>query len=202
MVIGFCGFINSGKGTVGDLLEQRGFKKDSFAAPLKDAVACIFNWPREMLEGDTEVSRNWRETPDTFWSEKFGRPFSPRLALQLMGTEAGRNIFHKDIWVISMFNRVRNRNIVITDVRFKNEIDYIQKNGGHVVRIKRGPEPYWYNDALLAHRGLAKASSIMSQIHPSEWDWIGCDFDYVIDNDGDIQDLDNKIDLMLKYLRA
>lgn len=202
MILGIVGFIGAGKGTVGDLLEQRGFKKDSFAAPLKDAVSCIFNWPREMLEGDTEVSRNWRETPDTFWSEKFGKPFSPRLALQLMGTEAGRNIFHKDIWVISMFNRVKNRNIVITDVRFKNEIEYIQKNGGYVVRVKRGPEPYWYNDALLAYKGLAKISSSMAQIHPSEWDWIGCNFDYVIENDGDIQDLDNKIDLMLKALRG
>jgi hypothetical protein len=201
MILGIVGFIGAGKGTVGDLLDQRGFKKDSFAAPLKDAVSCIFNWPREMLEGDTEVSRNWREIPDSFWSEKFGKSFSPRLALQLMGTEAGRNVFHKDIWVISMFNRAKNRNIVITDVRFKNEIEYIQKNGGHVVRIKRGPEPFWYNKALNCNRGLDNEMLKMN-IHSSEWDWIGCDFDYVIDNDGDLQDLDNKIDLMLKHFRG
>lgn len=201
MIIGIVGFIGSGKGTVGDLLEQRGFKKDSFAAPLKDAVSFIFNWPREMLEGDTEVSRKWREAPDPFWSEKFDRPFSPRLALQLMGTEAGRDVFHKDLWVISMFNRAKDRNIAITDVRFKNEIEYIQKHDGYVVRVRRGPEPIWYNAALSANKGLVNEMH-RYKIHPSEWDWIGCDFDYVIENDGDIQDLDNKIELMLKHFRG
>ena len=122
MIIGLVGFIGSGKGTVGEILEQKGFVKDSFAKPLKDACSVIFGWPREMLEGDTEVSRKWREEPDVFWSEKFGKTFSPRLALQLMGTEAGRNVFHKDIWVTSLLNRSKGKDVVVTDVRFKNEI--------------------------------------------------------------------------------
>lgn len=204
MILGIVGFIGSGKGTVGDLLEQKGFKKDSFAAPLKDAVSCIFNWPRELLEGDTEVSRNWRETPDLFWSEKFERLFSPRLALQLMGTEAGRNIFHEDVWVLAMINRVKNSNVVITDVRFKNEIQYIQNNGGHVIRIKRGPEPNWFNLAVRANSGLDvyREQMLGLKIHPSEWDWIGCEFDYTIENDDDIQCLDKKVGLMLKQFRG
>ena len=41
MLIGVVGFIGSGKGTVGDLLEQKGFVKDSFAKPLKDACAAL-----------------------------------------------------------------------------------------------------------------------------------------------------------------
>jgi hypothetical protein len=212
MLIGIVGFIGSGKGTVGDILESKGFVKDSFAKPLKDAVSVMFGWPRNLLEGDTEVSRKWREEPDAYWSEQFQKQFTPRLALQLMGTEAGRNVFHKDIWVISLLNRARGKDVVVTDVRFKNEIDYIQKNGGIVVRVIRGEEPVWYNTALIQnstdiekHWLLEDEHELMEQkfpdIHSSEWDWIGCDFNYTINNDGTLQDLGNKIEEMLHKLK-
>ena len=209
MIIGLVGFIGSGKGTVGDILEQKGFVKDSFAKPLKDACAVIFGWPREMLEGDTEVSRKWREEPDAFWSEKFGKTFSPRLALQLMGTEAGRNVFHKDVWVTSLLNRANGKDVVVTDVRFKNEIKFIQDNGGIVIRVRRGEEPEWYEAAESYNRGpkrnmnysLSKAKMTTVQIHQSEWDWIGSEFDYVIENDGTINDLGNKVNELLQFIK-
>jgi len=203
MIIGLVGFIGSGKGTVGDILEQKGFIKDSFAKPLKDACSVIFGWPREMLEGDTEVSRKWREEPDVYWSEKFGKSFSPRLALQLMGTEAGRNVFHEDIWVISLLNRSKGKDVVVTDVRFQNEIKYIQDNGGIVIRVKRGEEPEWYNLALDANQGFSSAQMGMRDkgIHQSETNWIGSDFDYVIENDGTITDLGNKVNELLQFIR-
>jgi hypothetical protein len=203
MIIGLVGFIGSGKGTVGDILEQKGFVKDSFAKPLKDACSVIFGWPREMLEGDTEVSRKWREEPDVYWSEKFGREFSPRLALQLMGTEAGRNVFHEDVWVISLLNRSKGKDVVVTDVRFQNEIKYIQDNGGVVIRVKRGEEPEWYDLALDANRGFSSAQMGMRDkgIHQSETDWIGSEFDYVIENDGTITDLGNKVNELLQFIR-
>jgi len=206
MLIGIVGFIGSGKGTVGDILERKGYIKDSFAKPLKDAVSCMFGWPRELLEGDTEVSRNWREEPDHYWSEKFGRQFTPREALQLMGTEAGRNVFHQDLWVISLLNRAKGKDVVVTDVRFKNEIDYIQKNNGYVVRIIRGAEPEWYNTALeintLHHSQYTqKHYALQDEVHRSEWDWIGSKFDYTILNNGSIQDLGNAIEAMLQSLK-
>ena len=199
MIVGLVGFIGSGKGTVGDILEQKGFIKDSFAKPLKDACSVMFGWPREMLEGDTEVSRKWREEPDQYWSEKFGHEFSPRLALQLMGTEAGRNVFHQDIWVISLLNRARGKDVVVTDVRFKNEIKYIQDNGGIVIRIKRGEEPEWYQLAEDANHGFGSAQMGMRDkgIHQSEWDWIGSDFDMVIENNSTIDDLGKQVDELL-----
>jgi len=203
MIIGLVGFIGSGKGTVGDLLVEQGFIKDSFAKPLKDAVAVMFGWPRELLEGDTEVSRSWREKSDSYWSEKFGYEFTPRLALQLMGTEAGRNVFHADLWVISLLNRAKNKDVVVTDVRFQNEIKYIQDNGGVVVRVKRGPEHEWYSLAEDANQGFSSAIMGMSDkgIHKSEWDWIGSEFNYVIDNKGTLQDLGNEVKSMLQFFR-
>ena len=202
-IIGLVGFISSGKGTVGDLLESKGFYKDSFATPLKDACSVMFGWPRELLEGDTEVSRSWREQQDSFWTEKFGYSFSPRLALQLMGTEAGRDVCHKDIWVISLLNRAKNKDVVVTDVRFQNEIKYIQDNGGVVVRIKRGSEPEWYSLAEDANQGFSSAIMGMADkgIHKSEWDWIGSEFNYVIENNRTVQDLGNEVKSMLQFFR-
>ena len=201
MIIGLVGFIGSGKGAVGDLLVEKGFHRDSFAAPLKDACSIIFGWPRELLEGDTEVSRKWREEKDAFWSEKFGKDFSPRLALQLMGTEAGRDVFHPDIWVISLLNRAKGRDIVVTDVRFRNEIAHIQNNGGIIIRIRRGVEPHWYNAFELYNNDPVTYCKPNVDIHSSETDWIGCDYDYLIENNGTIEDLGRKLDDVLKSIR-
>lgn len=192
MLIGLIGFMGSGKGTVGDILQNEfGYEQDSFARPLKDAVAAIFGWDRQLLEGATPASRLWREVPDPFWSEKFGYPFTPRLALQRMGTEAGRNVFHNDIWVISLLQRSQHKNVVVTDVRFKNEVEALRKNQGILIRIRRGPNPDWYHTALCANRGNSAAEEEMKQlgIHQSEWDWIGCDVHHTIYNDGTLADL-------------
>ena len=202
MIIGLVGFIGSGKGTVGDILEQKGFIKDSFAKPLKDACAVMFGWSRELLEGDTEMSRKWREEPDSYWSEKFGREFTPREALQKMGTEAGRDVFHKDIWVISLLNRAKGKDVVVTDVRFQNEIEYIQGNGGIVIRVKRGENPAWFS--LLDKIKLETERTKFMQhehIHKSEWDWVGCEFNYTIANNGTIQDLGKDVERVLQFIK-
>ena len=203
MIIGLVGFIGSGKGTVGDIFESHGYIKDSFAKPLKDACSMMFGWPRELLEGDTEVSRKWREEPDTFWSEKFDYSFTPRYALQLMGTEAGRNVFHQDIWVMSLLNRAKGKDVVVTDVRFKNEIEYIQNNGGRIVRVKRGDEPEWYNLAKDAADGFSSAIMGMKDkgIHQSEWDWVGSEFNYTIYNNGTLDELGNEVVKVLQFIR-
>lgn len=202
MIIGIVGFIGGGKGTVGEILSENGFHKDSFAAPLKDAVSILFGWPRELLEGDTELSRKWREEPDAYWSEQFGHTFSPRLALQLMGTEAGRDVFHPDIWVISLLNRAKGKNVVVTDVRFKNEIEYIQKNDGIVVRVKRGDDPVWFNDLSNIKDDTLRSLYMEDRnVHRSEWDWVGCDFDYEITNDGTVHQLRQKVEDLLQKVR-
>lgn len=200
MLIGLVGFAGSGKGTVGDLLSSvHGYKQDSFAAPLKDAVANIFGWDRQMLEGSTKDSRDWREVPDTFWSEKFGYPFTPRLALRLMGTEAGRNVFHKDMWVISLLHRNQGGDVVVTDVRFKNEVKAIHDAGGIVVRVRRGANPTWFQTAQEANEGDPDAIRSMGHlgIHSSEWDWVGSEIDHTIYNDGTLADLRNNVAALL-----
>ena len=100
MIIGICGLIGSGKGTVADILvENHNFQKLSFADKLKDGVASVFDWDRDMLEGDTDRSRIWREKEDEFWSNETGMSVTPRLILQLFGTDCMRNGFYDGIWV-------------------------------------------------------------------------------------------------------
>ena len=199
MIVGLLGFIGSGKGTAGDILKDMGFTPVSFAKGVKDVAAEMFGWPRHLLEGDTQQSRDWREQPDQFWSKEFGKDFTPRLALQLMGTEVGRDVFHKDFWVIKLKNYMQsnpNQSYVITDVRFQNEIQFVHSMNGILVEVQRGVTPHWYEIASKANRGDYKAEEFMlkqSGIHESEWRWIGGSIDHTIQNDGSLEDLKNNL---------
>jgi hypothetical protein len=208
MIIGIVGFIGSGKGTAADILvNKHNFHKLSFADTVKDATAAIFGWPRNLLEGDTEESRNWREAKDEWWSERFGYDISPRLALQMMGTEAGRDVFHSDLWIHSLERKMEMYpNVVIADVRFPNEIAFIQSKGGFVIRVKRGADPEWYDTALIANQikdsdeRFAAREKMINQynVHYSEWAWIGSIMEHELYNTGTISSLEGDIIHMLK----
>ena len=201
MIIGICGFIGSGKDTVADyLVNFNEFRRDSFAATLKDAVAAVFGWDRELLEGRTKEAREWREQVDPWWAERLKKPkLTPRLVLQLWGTEVCRKAFHDDIWIASVENKLRTSkdNIVISDCRFPNEIKSIKNAGGKVVWVQRGTLPEWYTDAINFNRGernnisWAHSRSKLERagIHVSETAWVGTEFDVIIDNNGSIEDL-------------
>ena len=197
MIVGLLGFIGSGKGTAGDILNEFNFESISFAGAVKDVTAVMFGWPRNLLEGDTDASRTWREKEDSFWSKRMNKPFTPRLALQLMGTEVGRGIFHSNFWVDRLEASInKNKNYVITDVRFENEIEFVHKQGGVIIEIQRGIKPHWYDIAAQANHGSSKAENFMKEsvkIHESEWRWIGGKIDYVIDNDGTVDELRDKL---------
>ena len=191
MIIGICGFQGSGKDTIADYLQNiYGFKRDSFAATLKDAVAAVFGWDRELLEGRTKESRAWREQVDSWWANRLNMPnLTPRLVLQKWGTEVARKSWHDDTWIASLENKLAraHNDIVITDVRFPNEIRAVRDAGGIVIRVIRGPEPEWYLTAENANAGIEGAKHMMEsyKVHPSEWAWIGTEFDAVIDNNAD-----------------
>jgi len=199
-IIGFVGFAGSGKGTAGDILESKfGFKKESFAKPLKDAVAAIFGWDRNLLEGDTKESREFRESQDEFWNSRIG-PMTPRKALQLMGTEAGRDIFHPNVWLYSLEKRLdENYNYVITDVRFPNEIAFLKNLDALIIRVKSGIEPLWYEDAFELNTNILYNNQIhvmekFPGIHYSEWAWIGNpQIDFEINNEGTLKDFETII---------
>lgn len=202
-IIGVCGLIGSGKGTVADILEKdHGFVKMSFADSLKDAVSAVFRWDRALLEGDTAESREWREKRDPWWADRLGyADLTPRWVLQMWGTEVCREGFHKDIWIASMERKIHEAvltcaenyttpKIVIPDTRFPNEIEMIQRMDGQVWCIKRGADPEWLQK-YQSHR------IIPGHIHPSEWQWALSKFDHTVLNDKSIKNLKQKVNKLL-----
>ena len=208
--IGLLGNIGSGKNTVAQYLSTKGCIPTSFAGPLKDVCANIFNWDRELLEGETDESRTFRETVDMFWTKKLSIPnFTPRLALQLIGTDVMRNHFDENIWISSLEYRVKklhhqNECVVISDCRFQNEINIIRSMNGITLLVERDDKPEWYDIALKANEGDAVARHIMNRdfkhIHSSEWDWIGCHIDHKIKNNGTKEELFEQVDNILEKL--
>ena len=190
MIIGVCGLIGSGKGTVADILQNNhNFIKISFADSLKDAVSVVFGWDRALLEGDTTESRTWREQVDPWWAGRLGyADLTPRWVLQMWGTEVCREGFHRDIWIASMEKKLQDssKNYVIPDTRFPNEIAMIQRMDGQVWHVKRGEEPAWVGRYLRTGKPPV-------DIHPSEWEWLTSDFDLTINNYGTIATLESLI---------
>ena len=205
MIIGFVGLIGAGKDTAADyLVNFHGFRRDSFANTLKDAVSNVFGWDRTLLEGRTTQAREWREQVDPWWAERLNMPrLTPRWVLQYWGTEVCRHGFHDDIWIASVENKMRKTtdNIVISDVRFPNEIRAIHNAGGIVIRVKRGDDPEWFDAATSVNRGpdgntswsLSKNKLEQLNIHASETSWVGGKIDHTVYNDNTIDELFDQI---------
>jgi hypothetical protein len=196
IILGLVGLIGSGKDTIADYLQNiHQFRRESFAHALKDSIAMIFGWDRELLEGRTRESREWREQRDEWWSDRLGKEITPRWILQYWGTEVCRKGFDDEIWIAALENKLRTTtdDIVISDCRFPNEIAAIKRAGGSVIRVVRGAEPEWFEFAKIVNQGpdhnprWATSKNQLSKynIHLSETAWIGTKFDAVVDNNSD-----------------
>lgn len=135
--IGITGKAGAGKDTIGDyLVQHHGFLKFAFANPLKCMIDTAFG---PIAWSDRRV----KETP----LPKIGK--SPRELAQTLGLEWGRQVVHPDVWVILMEQAVAEveraewagaagvEGVVITDVRFENEADWIRARGGEVWHVRR-----------------------------------------------------------------
>lgn len=135
LIIGIKGSAGAGKDTIANyLVNKYGFTKVTFAGPLKEICSIITSWPVEMLKGETEESRKFREEvihPD------FGK--TGREILQYIGTDVFRNHFDPQIWIKIAIRRILNieGNVVVSDVRFKNEADAILNTCGTIWSVNR-----------------------------------------------------------------
>lgn len=126
MIVGFAGAAGSGKDTAAQALYPMGFQKASFAKPLKDTLDYLFRW-----ESDWD-SLEWKETPNV---NAFGH--TPRYIAQTFGTDWGRNMISKDLWVTLAIADLPNEgNHVFTDVRFPNEAAAIRSAGGILIFVR------------------------------------------------------------------
>lgn len=123
MLIGICGKAGAGKDTVGDyLIEKYGFEKIALADPIKRLVQDVF-----VLDSHTVYDRVAREQELPQWKN-----WTVRKLLQYVGTELFRNNIDAEIWVKSLWFRVAsnpNKNYVVSDCRFPNEINFLKENG-------------------------------------------------------------------------
>jgi hypothetical protein len=178
-----------------------------FADKLKDIVCLLINCTREELEDrdfkEKELGEEWWYYTDSLFNStdseqnlysysKYHRQLkndldfyiiklTPREILQLLGTEAGREIIHPNIWVNALFSEyTKSSNWIITDVRFPNEIKAIKDKGGIVIRVER--------DDLLRLGYLDKNAHKSETALDDYKDW-----DYTIKNNDTIEELINKI---------
>lgn len=222
-LIAVCGLEGSGKSTVSSILEScHNYKSYSFAKALKKALSAIFGWKYEMLLGISVESRTWREQVDEYWATELGIPgFTPRMALQVIGTDVLRKHFDNDIWIKSLKRKIlaslsSGTNVVITDCRFPNEANMVKEVGGSVVTIKRDcVVPPWMEDYLAtsatynrdeydsADAYLAAVADDVyykHRVHPAETSLLGYDkFDCEISNNGSLEDLNAGV---LEFLHA
>lgn len=169
-IIGFMGKARSGKDTSADYFcEKYNTTKIAFADSLKKRAMQEFGLTYDQCYG----------TEKEVVIDKYNK--SPREILQLMGTEWYRSIY-EDFWVECVFKKIRNEmiritsGIVISDVRFPNEVELINRLGGKVIEIRRNQEEIKHN------------------IHTSETSLNDTWGDVIIDNDGDKELLYNGLD--------
>lgn len=163
MLIGIIGRKRCGKDTMAEHLIRKGFRQETFAGPLKEVCRIMFGFNDEQLYGDR------KEEEDDYWK------ITPRHAFQYLGTDLVRMQFGKllpqvgdQFWLKCLERRVLNlrreygddTNIVVSDIRFQNELDLIHELGGTVVRVKRPA-----TEVDDAHVSEAMIDSIVGEDH-------------------------------------
>lgn len=199
-IIAINGTIGSGKDTFSSVFVANEWQRMSFANNLKNAVACIFGWDREMLEGSTAESREWRNKPDQYWSECFGHKVTPRWVLQNFGTDIVRANMLDGMWIMSLKKELMSCTspVIITDCRFPNEIKMVRDMGGIIIEVQR-ELPSWYDAAVHMNRSIDENTDVQDVysmftdvhgIHASEFAWVGINNpDYVVHNVSSLESL-------------
>lgn len=136
VILGLSGKRGSGKDALASKLAPLGWERVSFADELKKKIRLDFNLTSEQTDGKL------KETPCGYINED-GVELTPRDIMTLCGK------YYRAIdpmfWVKQAFKHVNEsvsdvtRKIVVTDVRFTNEVEYLRDRGAFIVRIDRDP---------------------------------------------------------------
>jgi hypothetical protein len=190
MLIGINGKIGSGKDTVGKIIQhltsewdtdtldvRSDWKIKKFAGKLKQIASLLTGINVEKFEDqefkNTTLSEEWDfsddDAPDNI--------MTVRMFLQKLGTEAMRDGLHTNVWVNALFADYTDESKwCITDMRFPNEMKAVEDRGGITIRIERGG-----------------STNQLGNLHPSETALDDATFDYVIYNNGTMEELIKKV---------
>lgn len=126
-IIALCGFKGCGKDFVANYIHDTcSFEHLKISTKLKDATRLLFDITDDQIEG------NKKECIDERWN------ITPRQMMQFMGTEMFQFKIQelipecdRNFWIKSFANAVKankNKNIVVSDMRFSHEYEYIKKH--------------------------------------------------------------------------
>ena len=202
------------------------WEQKAFAGKLKQTASLLTGIPVEKFEDqefkNTQLGEEWwyfqgrngslmSYNKDSKRSDEDLIKLTPRLLLQIIGTECIRDKVHPNAWVNALFadykyeihrSEVPTRaagfidqhvypNWIITDMRFPNELEAIKSRGGITIRVNR---PY---TTVVGGNGIPATFS-QNQFHPSETSLDNAEFDYTIENNSSIEDLIHTVSLILK----
>lgn len=189
MIIAVTGFAESGKDTVAErLVEAHGFVRDAFADDVKKAALTLDPWIRTDAEHDG-FERLSRLVERLGWTIAKQNP-EVRTTLQRIGSEIGWMMHGPQLWTDIVEDRMPGKlagaaGLVLPDLRFPHEQDWLRRVNGILVRVDRG-----------AHRGTDASTSghvsetWMSQLTP----------DVTLRNDSTITVLHERVDNLMAQL--
>lgn len=130
-----------------------------------------------------------------------------RELMQKVGTDAMRDVIHPDVWVnallkdykiieLDLATGAKYPNWIISDCRFENEANAIKEIGGVIVRVNRKSL-----EIEKIQKAILRTGGYLAPEHPSETSLDSYKFDYVIENDGTIEELIDKVKVMLQHFK-
>lgn len=167
-LIGLVGKGNAGKTTTSNILKDR-FHEVVFAEPVKRVTEIIYGFDYDMLLGDTAEKRELRKTlKDPIWDR------TPIQAMQYIGTELFRDCFDKEVWIKIAKRKIddhlnNGRNVIVTDCRFPNEIEFIRKMGGNILILYENDRDLIPYTSVSGTTGHASENSFQTAILPSDF---------------------------------
>jgi hypothetical protein len=163
----------AGKSTVADMLvREHGFVRVKMADGLKAMLRSLLAYQNlPLCKIDEMIEGGLKHQQSAFLFSK-----SPRYAMQTLGTEWGRDCMGEDFWVEVADAKVRaflrdGKNVVIDDIRFENEYDYVRRYAGIMARIERPRLDDARPKRTLLQRLFAKDHSSEGNLEKKEFDF-------------------------------
>ena len=182
MNIGVVGYKQSGKDTIAEYLVRKyKFTKYAFADPIKRTCQEMFGFTDEQCWGKL------KEVTDKYWGVK------PRKVLQIFGVEITQYYLQREIpelnkigkyfWFhrfLMWYNKNKDKNIVISDVRFPHEVAALRKLEFKIIKVNR--KNIVCNDKHISETEIKKIK----------------DFDFLVHNDGTKSQLHKNISIKME----